>query len=74
MSDDEMREMFKLFDIEGKVGCSPISGVKEKSKALKYEHHTKGVITSKSVRTALKRRFNDYDVSEEDIKVGIGDF
>ena len=47
---------------------------KRKSKALKYGHRMKGVITSKSVRTALKRRFNDYDVSEEDIKVGIGDF
>ena len=32
MSDVEMREMFKLFDIEGKVGCSPVSGVKEKVK------------------------------------------
>ena len=32
MSDVEMREMFKLFDIEGKVGCSLISGVKAKVK------------------------------------------
>ena len=44
MTDDEIREMFKLFDFDGK-----------------------GIITSKSIGTALKRRFHHHHVSDAEI-------
>ena len=45
MTDDEIREMFKLFDFDGK-----------------------GIITSKSIGVALKRRFHHHDVSDAEIQ------
>lgn len=45
MTDDEIREMFKLFDFDGK-----------------------GIITSKSIGVALKRRFQHHDMSDAEIQ------